>query len=195
MSIRISVQQVKTKTAESFPKLVPWIGFHKGDITSLAVSAIVNAANNSLLGGGGVDGAIHRAAGPELLKECRLLNGCETGKAKITNGYRLPAQYVIHSVGPVYHEYHFESEAESVLRSCYQNCFRLASDRGLSSIAFPCISTGVYGFPNEKACEIAIESALDWFQKEHGSLQYVIFCVFLDKDEAIYRDKLSKICK
>src|SRR3989338_987985 len=152
----------------------------QGDITTRRVDAIVNAANSSLLGGGGVDGAIHRAAGPELLHECRLLGGCETGEAKLTQGYRLPAKFIVHTVGPVWRGgTHGEPE---LLASCYRNSLRVDADNGARSIAFPCISTGVYGYPVELAARIAVETVKSSL-KEFGSIREVIFCCFSRSEE------------
>lgn len=160
----------------------------EGDITRLDVDAIVNAANESLLGGGGVDGAIHRAAGPGLLDECRQLRGCATGEAEITGGHRLAARYVIHAVGPVYDGGGY-GEAK-LLRSCYLESLRLASAAGLATIAFPCISTGVYGYPKAKACEIAISAVIEWLAtRELPSV--VTFCCFESEDADLYRDRLG----
>ena len=157
----------------------------KGDITKITdVQAIVNAANNSLLGGGGVDGAIHRAAGPELLAECRTLHGCKTNKAKITKAYNLPCDYVVHTVGPIV-QGRLTKEHESLLESCYRNCLAISDENGVKSIAFCCISTGVFMFPNERAAEIAVE-AVRKYKEENNSNIKVIFNVFKDEDAAIY---------
>lgn len=155
-----------------------------GDLTTLTVDAIVNAANRLLLGGGGVDGAIHRRAGPQLLIECRSLGGCETGEAKITKAYQLPAKYVIHTVGPVWRG-GFDNEAD-LLAACYRNCLQLAMQRELGSIAFPCISTGVYGFPKEQAARIAVDT-VDDFLRRHDCNIRVLFCCFSEDDAEIYR--------
>ena len=156
----------------------------QGDITQLTVDAIVNAANSSLLGGSGVDGAIHRAAGPELLRECKTLDGCPVGQARITRGYRLPAKHVIHTVGPVWHG---GTQAEALLlASCYRESLSLAAMQHLSTIAFPCISTGVYGYPPEQAVEVAT-AAVREFIKSPGSLREVIFCCHSARDLALYQ--------
>lgn len=168
------------------------VSLYKGDITVLEVDAIVNAANSSLLGGGGVDGCIHKAAGSCLYDECHSLNGCETGKAKITCGYDLPARYVIHTVGPVARGHVGPTETND-LTSCYQNSLRLMKEHGLSTVAFPCISTGIYGFPNEPAAEIALNTVKNWIEDNPDKITRVIFCVFLETDFAIYKKKMSVI--
>lgn len=144
----------------------------KGDITKLEVDAIVNAANTSLLGGGGVDGAIHRAAGPKLLEECRTLNGCETGQSKITKGYNLPAKYVIHTVGPVWHG--GNKKERELLKSCYETALNLAKENGIKTLAFPSISCGIYHFPLEEACKIATDTVKE-FISQNSCFEKVIF--------------------
>ena len=156
----------------------------QADITTLDVDAIVNAANTSLLGGGGVDGAIHRAAGPELLAECRTLNGCRTGEAKITQGYRLKARHVIHTVGPVWNG--GSRKEPELLRACYESSLKLAAAHALRSIAFPCISTGVYRFPADMAAQIAVETVRSFLAGE-ASLERVIFCCFGREDWERYQ--------
>jgi O-acetyl-ADP-ribose deacetylase (regulator of RNase III) len=155
----------------------------RGDITRLSVDAIVNAANSSLLGGGGVDGAIHRAAGPGLLEECRGLGGARPGEAKVTRGHRLPARHVIHTVGPVWRGGSHGEDA--TLESCYRESLRLARELELKTIAFPAISTGAYGFPIERATRIALTEASRWLAHHHG-LERIVFCCFSDADLDVY---------
>ncbi len=160
----------------------------QGDITQQRVDAVVNAANTTLLGGGGVDGAIHRAAGPELLEECRALGGCPTGEARITKGYRLPAKYVIHTVGPVWSGGR-RGEPE-LLRNCYVNSLRLANEQGIKSVAFPSISTGAYRYPIEQAARIAMETVREELNKP-GSVELVRFVCFSAGDLAVYQKLLA----
>jgi O-acetyl-ADP-ribose deacetylase (regulator of RNase III) len=162
----------------------------QGDITTLAVDAIVNAANNSLLGGGGVDGAIHRAAGPELLAECRTLGGCATGDAKITRGYRLPAKHVIHTVGPVWQG--GDNREDELLASCYRRSLELAAANGLRTIAFPSIGTGVYGFPVERAAPIAVGETKRWTEAHSDAIDEVTFVCFGQPAEDVYRRVLAE---
>ena len=156
----------------------------QGDITKLDCDGIVNAANRSLLGGGGVDGAIHRAAGPELLAECRTLHGCRTGEEKITKGYRLKAKYIIHTVGPIYSG---TAEDAAQLADCYRNSLNLAKEHELHSIAFPAISTGVYGYPLEDATEIAVKTVAQWLEAHADYAMQVIFCCFDARTERVYQ--------
>ena len=160
----------------------------QGDITKLDCDGIVNAANRSLLGGGGVDGAIHRAAGPELLAECRTLHGCRTGEAKITKGYRLKAKYIIHTVGPIYSG---TAEDAAQLADCYRNSLNLAKEHELHSIAFPAISTGVYGYPLEDATEIAVKTVAQWLEAHADYAMQVIFCCFDARTERVYQAKME----
>ncbi|MCO4294334.1 O-acetyl-ADP-ribose deacetylase [Solitalea sp. MAHUQ-68] len=165
------------------------IELHKGDITAFKVDAIVNAANQSLLGGGGVDGAIHRAAGPALLQECKTLNGCKTGEAKITKGYSLPAQFVIHTVGPVW--LGGNNNERELLSNCYINSLTIAKNHHLASIAFPNISTGVYGFPKPLAADIAVKTVKHFL--EESRLQRVLFVCFDEDNYALYSELLNSI--
>ncbi|KAF7869934.1 hypothetical protein EAF04_004718 [Stromatinia cepivora] len=169
------------------------IGLIRGDITHLEVDAIVNAANNSLLGGGGVDGAIHRAAGPDLLRECRNLNGCRTGSAKITDAYNLPCKKVIHAVGPVYDSYK-PDVSEERLEGCYKTSLNLAVENDCKTIAFSALSTGVYGYPSDEAAPVALMTVRKFLESEKGSkMEKIIFCTFVAKDVAAYNKWLPQI--
>ena len=165
-------------------EIIESLELQQGDITQLDVDAIVNAANTSLLGGGGVDGAIHRAAGKGLLKECRAIGGCPTGEARITGGYNLAARHVIHTVGPVYSG---NPKDKTLLTGCYQSSLQLAADSGLASIAFPAISCGVYGYPIEKACKIAVDTTCG-FIKSNPTITRVIFMLFSPADLKVYEE-------
>jgi O-acetyl-ADP-ribose deacetylase len=163
-------------------EIIDRIEIKQGDITALRVDAVVNAANSSLLGGGGVDGAIHRAAGPELLEACKTLGGCPTGEARITRGYRMPAGYIIHTVGPVYGGKPIDAE---LLSECYRSSLRLAVDNGLKTIAFPAVSCGVYGYPIQEACRIAVDSTCR-FLSRHSTIEKVAFILFSAEYKAVY---------
>ena len=163
-----------------------------GDITKIDyVEVIVNAANSSLLGGGGVDGAIHRAAGKELLSECRMLNGCKTGQAKITKGYNLPCQYIIHTVGPVWND--GKKQEEELLADCYKNTIRVAVENGIRTIAFPSISTGIYHFPVEKAAKIAVSTVAAFLQENEGALDLVVWVLFDENTKAVYEAAVENV--
>ena len=164
--------------------------FLLANITALLCDAIVNAANRSLLGGGGVDGAIHRAAGPELLEECRGLGGCRTGEAKITKGYRLPAKFVIHTVGPVYSG---APEDAVLLADCYRNSLNLAQENGVHTIAFPAISTGVYGYPVREATKVAVDTVRKWLADNPDYPMDVTFCCFDERTRKVYEEQTTRI--
>ncbi|RMZ70052.1 lrp16 family [Pyrenophora seminiperda CCB06] len=186
----------KIKVADTKPSYEPSaalndkISIIRQDITTLEVDAIVNAANSSLLGGGGVDGAIHRAAGPELMEECETLDGCETGSAKITDGYELPSKKVIHAVGPIY--WKEKSRAPELLSGCYRTSLNLAVENGCKSIAFPALSTGVYRYPSGEASLVALETVRKYLEEESNAnkLDRIIFCNFLPKDEDAYFENI-----
>ena len=164
----------------------------KGDITKITnVQAIVNAANNSLLGGGGVDGAIHRAAGPQLLEECRTLHGCATGEAKITKAYNLPCEYVIHTVGPIW--YGGENGEPDLLAACYENSLKVAVDNGIQTIAFPSISTGVYGYPTDKAAVVAVKTVSNFLAEHPGKISEVTWVLFNDWAFEAYKSEIQKL--
>jgi len=175
-------------TNQSVPQRLAVIA---GDITQQRVDAIVNAANTTLLGGGGVDGAIHRAAGLELLAECRTLGGCATGQAKITRGYKLPAQWVIHTVGPVWHD--GQHGEDDLLASCYRSCFALVEQHGIKTVAFPSISTGAYGFPMDRAARIAVREAKNFLERNQPVEKVVLICFGAGALE-IYKRVLTEIC-
>jgi O-acetyl-ADP-ribose deacetylase (regulator of RNase III) len=159
-----------------------------GDITKLAVDAVVNAANEALCGGGGVDGAIHRAAGPGLLAECLKIGSCPPGEARITKAYLLPAKFIIHTVGPVWDGGGYGEPR--ILAACYLSTLQLASEHGVATIAFPCIATGIYGYPKDEACAVAVRSTLEWLG-EHELPKEVIFCCFAEEDAELYRARLG----
>jgi len=175
----------ETGLAPQIPDFQSKISLWRGDITALEIDAIVNAANHSLLGGGGVDGAIHRAAGDGLYNECHGLRGCNTGEAKITGGYNLPSKYVIHTVGP-------RGRDDYMLQKCYENSLRLIVANDLRSVAFPCISTGIYGFPNEAAAHVALKTVKAFLKEHYDKVDRIIFCIFMDIDKELYLNLIPK---
>ncbi|RYP78556.1 hypothetical protein DL771_000509 [Monosporascus sp. 5C6A] len=196
LNLLYKLKKLDTSSPPSSPKRTSdhndRIGLIRADITSLAVDAIVNAANKSLLGGGGVDGAIHRAAGPQLLSECRTLNGCETGSSKITDAYNLPCKKVIHTVGPIYDEIRPERSKAS-LQGCYKSSLELAVQHGLKTVAFSCISTGLYGYPSRDAAMVACETLASFLDGDDGKkLDKVIFVTFEEKDVRAYNQALPR---
>ncbi|KAL0114376.1 hypothetical protein PUN28_011562 [Cardiocondyla obscurior] len=180
-----NITRTVEKVEEVDEALAKKVSMWQGDITSLEIDAIVNAANSSLLGGGGVDGAIHRAAGPNLRKECATLGGCKVGEAKITGGYMLPAKYIIHTVGP-------RGEKPDKLKECYENSLSIAKENSLRTIAFPCISTGIYGYPQRPAAKVAISTVKNFLLDNKDAVDRIIFCLFLETDKDIYEDLLQK---
>jgi len=196
---RIPTDSADAETASQYPPNASYndrISVIRQDITSLEVGAIVNAANNSLLGGGGVDGAIHRAAGPELYDECETLDGCETGSAKITDGYELPAKKVIHAVGPIYWKSKREGRHTALLSGCYRTSLELAEEYKLGSIAFSALSTGVYGYPSGEASEVALETVRKFLDEGKGAgIERIIFCNFMQKDEDAYFENVPYVLR
>ncbi|TWU79047.1 hypothetical protein ED733_008542 [Metarhizium rileyi] len=189
-----ALQKVASPSTPSFQPSAPInsrVSLVCGDITKLQLDAIVNAANSTLLGGGGVDGAIHRAAGPELRHECQGVGGCSTGDARLTKGYKLPAKHVIHTVGPVY-DGHSPQKSEELLRSCYEKSLRLAASSGIKTLAFSGISTGVYGYPSPDAARVACETVRRFLDSDGGALDRVVFVTFEQKDVAAYNDALPE---
>lgn len=177
----LTLEKVEKVDEQIAKKVSLW----QGDITLLEIDAIVNAANRSLVGGGGVDGAIRRAAGPHLSKECDLLGGCHVGEAKMTGGYKLPSKYVIHTVGP-------QGEKSDKLRECYENSLALAKENQLRTIAFPCISTGIYGYPQRPAAKVALSTVKKFLLENPDAVDRIIFCLFLKSDKDIYEELLQK---
>ncbi|KAI9500885.1 O-acetyl-ADP-ribose deacetylase macrod2 [Coemansia spiralis] len=181
-------ERLGIRPGPSKPAFLALISLWQGDITTLEVDAIVNAADEALLGGGGVDGAIHRAAGAQLLEACRAHHGCKTGQAKITPGFNLPAKHVIHTVGPI-------GEKPDLLASAYRESLSLAKANGVHTIAFPCISAGVFGYPAESACKVAVHTVAKWTNENPGSIDRVVFCLFNQKSVHVYEEEIKRFLK